>query len=94
LITNSIKHGFKPDEQVRVDIDVAIEDELVKIKYRDYGKGFDNDTDFLERGNFGSMVIQVLLTQLDADWDIESNGGMRFSMNFERTEYRGPSKLF
>jgi len=94
LITNSIKHGFKPDEQPRVDIDVAIKDELVKIKYRDYGKGFNKDADFLEGGNFGSMVIQVLLKQLDAEWVIESNGGMRFSMNFERTEYRGPSKLF
>ena len=90
LITNSIKHAYRPGEHTRIDIEIKLEGEMVSIKYRDYGKGIDDSKDFFRDGNFGSMVIQIFLSQLKAEWDLKSDNGLVFDLNFKRVDYHGP----
>jgi len=92
LITNSIKYAYGPGEQIRIAIEIRMVGETVFINYRDYGKGLDNENDFFEDGNFGSVVMQVLLNQLHADWELKSDGGFIFNMSYKLSEYHGPSR--
>jgi|GEM_PF-929032 len=92
LITNSIKYAYTSGEQIRIAIKIRTVGETVYINFRDYGKGLDNEKDFFKDGNFGSVVIQVLLNQLHADWELKSDGGFIFNLNFKLSEYHGPSR--
>lgn len=94
LITNSIKHAYNPNEQIKIDIKVEHRKDEVTILYRDYGKGLSDNEDFFKEGNFGSMVINILLTQLKADWNMESDHGLHFSITFRKADYHGPSRYF
>lgn len=92
LITNSLKYAFSPGKQVRIAIKARVKGGRLYINYRDYGKGLDSDNDFFREGNFGSMIIQVLLNQLHAEWSLKSDGGFTFNLNFALAEYHGPSR--
>lgn len=94
LITNSIQHGFDEGETIKIRISATEEDGLITIKYRDFGKGMSETPDLEISGNFGSMIILILLKQLNADYSIDAKGGMQMTFNFTRAEYRGPSKKF
>lgn len=91
LITNSFKHAFAPDEKIKIDISITIKDGVVAISFRDYGKGLEDGQDFFRDGNFGATVIKVLLAQLKAEWDLESEKGIHFQLSFKKAVYRGPS---
>jgi len=92
LITNSIKHAYQPGKPARIDIQIKLQGETVSIKYRDYGKGIAEEKDFFRDGNFGAMVIQIFLSQLKAEWELKSDNGLIFSLNFERVDYHGPGR--
>lgn len=94
LITNSIKHGFDEGETVKIDISASKADEKNTITYRDFGKGMPEPPDLAESGNFGSMIILILLEQLKAEYSLETRGGMQMTFSFQRAEYRGPSGKF
>ncbi len=92
LITNSFKYAYAPGEQICIAIKIKVVDDTVYINFRDFGKGLDNEKDFFNDGNFGSIVIQVLLNQLNAEWELKSDGGFIFNFSFELEEYHGPSR--
>jgi len=92
LITNSIKYAFEPGEKARIDIQIKLIGELVSIKYKDYGKGIDQEKDFFRDGNFGAKVIQIFLKQLKAEWELKSENGLIFNLSFKRVDYHGPGR--
>ena len=94
LITNSIQHGFDEDETIKINISAKEEDGRITIRYRDYGKGMSETPDLATSGNFGSMIIMILIKQLNADYTLEARGGMQMTFSFKRAEYRGPSTKF
>jgi len=94
LITNSIQHGFDEGETIKIDINATEVGDRVTIRYRDYGKGMAETPDLASSGNFGSMIILVLIEQLNAEYSLEARGGMQMTFSFRRAEYRGPSKKF
>ncbi len=94
LITNSIKHGFDEGETIRIDISATEDSDTLTITYRDYGKGMPETTDIDSNGNFGSMIIQILVQQLRADYSLNAKGGMEVILHFKRAEYRGPSRYY
>ena len=44
LIINSIKHAFKENEEGTIIIHATIEENMIKLKYEDNGKGIDKET--------------------------------------------------
>lgn len=68
LINNSIKHNEgHTDLEIRIEVSRASEDRLVRIRYKDNGKGFSNDADQDCRSTgIGMMVIEsVILDEMD-----------------------------
>ena len=92
LITNSIQHGFDEGETIKIDISATEEDDMLTIGYRDYGKGIPITPDLSSSGNFGSMIIQILIQQLKAEYSMETQHGMHMNLNFKLSGYRGPSR--
>lgn len=92
LITNSIKHGFDEGETIKIHIGAVKKDECITIKYRDFGKGMPETPDLEMSGNFGTMIIRILIEQLDAEYKIDTENGMQLDFNFKIAEYRGPSQ--
>ncbi len=89
LISNTIKHGYKPSEKKIIDISVQTDNDFVVISYRDYGSGLKNTDVFDEGGNFGMIVIKTLLEQLEAELDHLPGKGFNISFRFKKTNYTG-----
>lgn len=94
LITNSTKYAFTSGEQIKITIELQAAGKTVFIQYRDFGKGLDDDKDFFKNGNFGSMVIQILLNQLNARWNLQAKDDFNCNFKFDLSEYYGPSQNF
>lgn len=92
LMTNSIKHGFDEGETIKIDINVSEENENVTIRYRDYGKGMPESSDFVSEGKFGSTIILILIEQLNAEYTLETRDGVQMTISFQRMDYHGPYK--
>jgi len=92
LITNTMKYAYEPGEDVRIDIKIHTDGEMVSISYCDYGKGIDNVEKFFKDGNFGATVMNIFLQQLKAEWNLASDKGFQFDFTFRKAEYHGPSR--
>lgn len=90
LISNSLKHAFPNGRDKIISIKTEETGDSVTFFYRDFGVGLPEGVDLDEGGNFGMMIIDTLLKQLEADWDYKSHQGFRFTFTFERGEYVGP----
>ena len=77
LITNSIKHAKKPDEQLVINIDAALnkaKDKLT-LNYRDNGAGFMGNKE-----GFGTFVINTLVMQLEGEMNINADSGVHYAI--------------
>lgn len=92
LITNTMKYAYEPGEDVRINIEIRRDGDMVLIAYRDYGRGITNPETFFKEGNFGATVIGIFLQQLKAEWNLSSDNGLRFDFTFRKAEYHGPSR--
>jgi PAS domain S-box-containing protein len=83
LITNSLKHAFNGSNKGSITISVSnTEDSSVKLNYSDSGSGFDEK--LLEKGNsLGYKLINSLLLQLEADFNIKTKDGFELECNFK-----------
>ena len=90
LISNSLKHAFPNEKNKKISIKTEVNGDSVTIFYRDFGVGLPDGVDLNEAGNFGMMIIDTLLKQLEADWEYKSHQGFRFKFSFARGEYVGP----
>jgi len=66
LTNNSIKHGgVKPDE-LRIELTISMENEILKVLFCDNGKGYGKQLDsIIETDSFGLTIIEGLSEQLN-----------------------------
>jgi two-component sensor histidine kinase/sensor domain CHASE-containing protein len=83
LITNSFKHAFKHERRGEIIIDIREEAGWLTVIYTDNGIGF--DTQKLMKGEkMGSVIIQTLISQLEAEVEMTSDNGFRMQLRFEQ----------
>ena len=83
LITNSFKHAFSNQKNGRIFISLMEEeDETIKVVFEDDGKGFDKDI-FDHSNTLGVTLIKTLIDQLNAEFEMDSEKGFRFTFSFE-----------
>ncbi|MCR9131737.1 MAG: PAS domain-containing protein [bacterium] len=82
LITNSIKHAFNSTDRGQIVIRFSpIDDQTVQFEYADTGKGFDRSK-LIDSDSLGFTLIQSLLSQLEAEYDIETEYGFELNCRF------------
>lgn len=90
LISNTIKHGYKPTDDKVINIGIQSDEEYVNISYKDFGVGLKKSSIFEGGGNFGMIVIRTLLNQLGAEWKHHpADKGFYFTFRFKKKKYTG-----
>lgn len=90
LTNNSIKHGgIKPD-QLRIKLNISMENEMLKVVYCDNGNGYGKKVDtILENDSFGLTIIEGLTDQLNGSIKLYDNSGacadLRININPNNT---------
>ncbi len=63
LTTNVIKHALKPSQPGRIDVNIAEEEDTVRIEFHDNGPGYPEAVLRLEKYNVGFDLIQRIVQQ-------------------------------
>ena len=86
---NNADAGIQAESSTTIKITEI--DGIVRVFYKDNGRGYDEDFSIDMDGNFGSTVIHIMLTQLGAEWELGNKDGAYFYFEFEKGYYHGPS---
>lgn len=81
LITNALKHGFKPEDSGTISVTLKEENQELFLKVVDDGIGVSEDNIGKLKESFGYELIQSFSDQLDADIAITNNEGTAVEIN-------------
>ncbi|MBO6525385.1 MAG: PAS domain S-box protein [Balneolaceae bacterium] len=81
LVTNSFKYAFEERKSGFIALKIRRAGERVFVTYSDSGPGFDMSALEFKSG-LGMKIMDSLLTQLDAEYDIDSTNKFEISLNF------------
>ncbi|WP_336297486.1 PAS domain S-box protein [Leptospira sp. GIMC2001] len=82
LITNSIKHGFKPNQESKIYFSVSQTNDKVLITYRDNGVGIPEQNSMDKAKGFGLQLISMLVEQINGSIRYENSDGANFFIEF------------
>jgi two-component sensor histidine kinase len=87
LITNSLKHAFQNKDDGKILITLSQEKNgLLKLHIADNGKTSDNESNIKKEKGFGSLLIQLLTTQLGGTLEKSNESGTSTMIQFPRQE--------
>lgn len=87
LFTNSIKYGFREDQEKKISIIVTKNHNNVILIYKDNGKGLDKEINFNEIKTTGLYLIKLLVFErLKGKLDINSTNGLQYTISFNIEE--------
>lgn len=93
LISNSFKYAFTNGTKGRIDIEVKnLGDQKFSVHYRDNGKGMESNLTLESPNSLGLTLIKTLLTQLEADYQLDTKNKFELSFTFEEVQ-RGAHSL-
>jgi two-component sensor histidine kinase len=81
LISNSMKHAFKSQENGVIDIEITKDEECNKLHYKDNGKGFDFEN--IATKGLGVEIMKGLIDQLNASIETHQNNGFELIIYFK-----------
>ena len=84
IISNSIKHAFKSQNDGCIKIDLSETNDKVKLVVKDNGKGFPYDFDLSSSSTLGVQLINNLVEQLPGEISIKNDSGVEYIIEFIR----------
>jgi len=82
LITNSLKYAFPIEsEENNIQLSIYESEGFIKVDYSDNGTGFDMSENGFSAG-LGFKIMDSLLNQLDAKYEMKSDQGFHLSFEF------------
>lgn len=82
LITNSFKYAFDSSNTNQINFSLIFENDTYYAKYSDSGSGFDKSK-LKSSSSLGSLLIDTLLQQLEADSKIKTASGFQIEFSFK-----------
>lgn len=83
LLINIYKHAFSTDdEEQNIEVALSQDDETVKLRVSDNGMGMPEGFTFGKNDSVGLWIVEELIEKLDAQINIESKEGTRFTISF------------
>lgn len=83
LVTNIFKYASPDGRAVRASVRAGLAGGRVRIVVEDDGVGLPAGSEPDARSAFGWSLVRTLVLQLDGDWQIEGDGGVRVSISFK-----------
>jgi two-component sensor histidine kinase len=83
LVSNSLKHAFPDSRQGEILIEFHSDDDRqFMLVVSDNGVGLAQDFDFRDAGSLGLQLVQNLVDQLGGTVELDSKGGVTYSITF------------
>jgi two-component sensor histidine kinase len=93
LLTNSLKYAFERKKDGRINVTVALNDDnAYEVYYSDNGKGFDRSA-FENSETLGLTIVNMLLKQLEAEYEVNTEDGFSISFTFSKKETGSHSNM-
>ncbi|MGB0915143.1 MAG: tetratricopeptide repeat-containing sensor histidine kinase [Crocinitomicaceae bacterium] len=87
IISNSLKHGFEPNSNGIITVDLKkIDDNYYQLYIGDNGKGFDFELERSSQDSLGTELIHALVDQLDGEYEFFNENGAYYSIKFKPQE--------
>lgn len=87
LVTNSLKYAFPGREKGEISIKLTSdEDDLLKLHISDNGRGNADEQAPQDGGGFGTLLVQLLTTQLGGQLEKSTEAGTAITIRFPRQE--------
>lgn len=83
VMTNAYKYAFTETGRGNILIKVSTEGDRVTAVVRDDGKGLPDDFEEKKKKSFGFTIIETLLEQLKADYEVRNKSGVEFVFSFQ-----------
>lgn len=83
VMTNAYKYAFTETGRGNILIKVGTEGDRVTAVVKDDGKGLPDDFEEKKKKSFGFTIIETLLEQLKADYEVRNNNGVEFVFSFQ-----------
>lgn len=91
LLTNSLKHAFKPsdDGEIYVGLRNDLENNKITLIIADNGQGLPSQLNLDDIDSFGLELVQHLSKRINGEIIIGRSNGTRFEISFQELNYRG-----
>jgi two-component sensor histidine kinase len=83
ILSNALEHAFKNQQKGKVVVELHEEGDFICSSIHDNGQGM-KDPMSGRSSSLGMTLIRALLTQIDADWEIEGEGGVAYTIRFKK----------
>lgn len=84
MITNSFKYAFVDGENGKIDISMNDIGQKFELSYSDSGQGLPEDFDLKDSKGFGFRLINILVSQINANLQYEQNGMSTFKITIPK----------
>lgn len=83
LLTNSFKYAFPGNRKGTIHVSLLPgENDRWALMIRDDGIGLTKDFTATGNNSMGSQIVQILVEQIEADFEVKGNGGTTFTVKF------------
>jgi two-component sensor histidine kinase/ABC-type amino acid transport substrate-binding protein len=89
LVTNAYEHAFPDGRNGTIGIRFRKIDDTLHLVIEDDGIGMPEDTVKAGNSSVGLMLVDVLASQLEADYAVETKPGTTFSFSFKNQDKKG-----
>lgn len=91
LLTNSLKHAFKPSQngEIYVGLSKDTENNKIILNIADDGQGLPSQLNLEKIDTFGLELVQHLSKRINGEMVIDRSNGTRFKISFQELNYRG-----
>ncbi len=83
LLTNSLKYAFQDKKEGVITLEITPIPDAYKVHYQDNGRGF-NLAEFEQSKSLGLTIVNMLLKQLQADYEVNTENGFNISFTFDK----------
>jgi two-component sensor histidine kinase len=83
IISNSLKYAFTNRMDGIIFVNLAIENEFVRIEVGDNGIGIPAHIDLKQTKTLGLQLVDTLIEQLDGTLELDRNNGTKFIIKFK-----------
>jgi PAS domain S-box-containing protein len=91
VVTNSFKHAFEDKNEGEIGIRMEEEDEELQVQISDNGIGLPEEFKPGNHDTLGMTLINNFLQQLEAEWEVGTDNGTYFDLEFSIEDISGSS---